>query len=262
MLGSGSRGNAVVVAAGGARLLLDAGFSCRELERRLAAVDVEPASVDAIVLTHEHDDHARGAERFSRKHELPVYASRGTLECRRLKRLAARARPFRAGDSLELGGLGIETFAVPHDAREPVGLVVEDGCGCRIALVGDLGSLEGVGWRSLRDLNGLILEANHDLEMLRVGPYPWSLKRRVASRHGHLSNRDAADGVAEVACQRLRFVVAYHLSEVNNMPALAQAAMAEALDRIGSRACLEISEQTRPTDWLAAGAATSLVAGP
>jgi phosphoribosyl 1,2-cyclic phosphodiesterase len=251
VLGSGSSGNAVVVESDGRRILIDAGFSSRELTRRLALVEVEPGSLSALVLTHEHVDHCRGARRFARRHRLPVFATAGTLgEVRLDAASAAGATVLRSGEPCEVAGFVIEPFLLPHDAREPIGVVLEDGAGRRLGLVADCGTRSHLAWARLRELDLLVMETNHDLDMLRNGPYPWPLKQRVAGRHGHLSNREAADGLPELLCDRLRWVVLYHLSRINNLPALAAATVAEALGREGCSARLEVSGQFEPTPWL------------
>jgi phosphoribosyl 1,2-cyclic phosphodiesterase len=253
VLGSGSAGNSVVVECGGRRLLVDAGFSCKQTEHRLGLVGLDGDGFDGIVLTHEHGDHVRGAARFARRHGLAVHATAGTLEAARLLEADLPTVVLRSGAVHEVGSFAIEPFAVPHDAREPVGLVVEDRAGHRIGLAADLGARSQLAWGRLRDLDVLILETNHDLEMLRSGPYPWSLKQRVASRHGHLSNREAAEGVPELLCDRLRWIVLYHLSRTNNLPVLAAEAVLEALDREGSPARICVSEQDQPSGWLDLG---------
>ncbi len=251
VLGSGSGGNAVLVESGGRRLLLDAGFSCRELERRMRLVGVEPATIDALVLTHEHEDHVRGADRFARRHGAAVYASAGTLAgCRLAPEVAARVERLESGRPVEVAGFVVEPFDIPHDAREPLGLVVTDSAGRRVGLVADLGCRSRLAWGRLVDLDLLLLETNHDLEMLRSGPYPWALKQRVAGRHGHLSNADAAAGLPELVGDRLRFVVPYHLSRTNNLSALAAAALAEQLDRLGAATEVVVAHQFEPTSWL------------
>jgi phosphoribosyl 1,2-cyclic phosphodiesterase len=251
VLGSGSGGNAVVVESGGRRLLVDAGFPCREIERRLAAVGVDPGGFDALFVTHEHGDHLRGAERFCRRHRLPLYLTAGTLEAASLsEEVAARVVVVRSGEPVEVGGFRIEPFLVPHDAREPIGCVVEDEAGRRVGLAADLGTASRLAWGRLAELDVLLLETNHDLDMLRNGPYPWALKQRVAGRHGHLSNREAAESLPELVSERLRWVVLYHLSRTNNLPALAAAATGEALERAGSAARLVVADQFRPTPWL------------
>lgn len=251
VLGSGSGGNAVILESGGARILIDAGFSCRELVARMKLLDFDPKTLSALVLTHEHQDHNRGADRFARKFNIPVYATPGTLAGSALKAEAAwSARKVRSGEPTEIGGFLVEPFSLPHDAAEPVGFLIEDPLGRRVGLAADLGCRTSLAWGRLVDLDVLILETNHDLDMLRNGPYPWSLKQRVAGRHGHLSNREAAEGLPELVGDRLGWVVLYHLSRTNNLPALAAAAIGEALDREGCPARLAVTEQDRPTPWL------------
>jgi phosphoribosyl 1,2-cyclic phosphodiesterase len=251
VLGSGSGGNAVVVESAGRRLLLDAGFSCRELERRMRFAGIDPKSISALLLTHEHDDHVRGADRFARRHGLTLWATRGTIAGSELGAdVVERAELLDSGRPVEVAGFEVEPFAIPHDAREPVGFVVTDGAGRRVGLVGDIGCKSRLAWGRLADLDLLLLETNHDLEMLRSGPYPWPLKQRVASRHGHLSNREAGEGIGELASARLRFVVLYHLSRTNNLPALAYASIAEPLAAAGSEAEVVVSDQFSPTPWM------------
>jgi phosphoribosyl 1,2-cyclic phosphodiesterase len=248
-LGSGSSGNAMVVETREGRLLVDAGFGIRELERRLRAVGVSPSALDAVLLTHEHGDHCRAARRLAQRYRLPVYASAGTLFGAGLRGLE-RAIEIRPGQAFELLGLLCEPVLLPHDAHQPVGVVLEDRSGRRLGLIADCGRLAEPAWSRFLDLETLVVEANHDLEMLRTGPYPWALKRRVAGPLGHLSNREAADGVASLAGDRLRQVVLYHLSRTNNLPALARAALSEELVRVGCHAQLVLTEQHATTAWL------------
>lgn len=247
VLGSGSRGNALVVESDGRRVLVDAGFSCRQLELRMRSVGIDPATVEALILTHEHSDHVCGAELFSRRYGLPVFGTEGTLSELPLRRPGTA---LRSGDRREIPGFEVEPFAIPHDAREPVGFVIEDSRGRRLGLAADLGSRTRLAWARLKELDIVVLEANHDLTMLRDGPYPWTLKQRVAGRHGHLSNREAAEGIPELASDRLRWVVLYHLSQTNNLPALAAAAVGEALDACGAKAQTVVTQQQQPTGWL------------
>ncbi len=251
ILGSGSRGNALVVESGDRRILIDAGFSCREMERRMRLVGIDPETIAALIVTHEHSDHVRGADRFARRHGVPLFATGGTLEASSLSaETRGAAVRLASGRPEEVAGFSVEPFSIPHDAAEPVGFAVEDSAGRRLGLVADLGSRSRLAWGRLIDLDFLVLETNHDLGMLRDGPYPWSLKQRVAGRHGHLSNRDAADGVPELVSDRLGWVVLYHLSQTNNSPALAREAVGEALAAEGSPARLAVTEQDRPTGWL------------
>jgi phosphoribosyl 1,2-cyclic phosphodiesterase len=254
VLGSGSGGNSVVVESGPNRLLIDAGFSCRELMRRMKTLDFDPATLGGLVLTHEHVDHCRGADRLAHKLKIPIYATKGTLAGTRLRQeihLSALTRGIlRSGEPREIAGFLVEPFSLPHDAREPIGMVVEDSLGRRVGLVADVGCRTSLAWGRLRDVDILILETNHDLDMLRNGPYPWMLKQRIAGRHGHLSNRDAADGLPELMGDRLRWVVLYHLSETNNLPALAASAIGEVLDRERCPARMAVAAQDHPYPWL------------
>lgn len=249
VLGSGSSGNCVLIESGEHRILVDAGFSCREIERRLDTVGVSSRQFEALVLTHEHGDHTRGAPRFSRRHGVPIYATRGTLSALGLEVHSPAPVIIESGRSFDAGCFSIEPFAVPHDAREPIGLVVESK-GCRLGLAADLGRRSVEAWRRLRNLDALVLETNHDIEMLQQGPYPWPLKQRIAGDNGHLSNRDAADGLREILSGRLQWVVLYHLSRTNNMPVLAREAVARVLSLGVARTEICVSEQSRPTPWL------------
>jgi phosphoribosyl 1,2-cyclic phosphodiesterase len=251
VLGSGSSGNALVVESQGRRLLIDAGFSCKEIERRLALLGIDRRGFDGLVITHEHSDHVRGARVFAKRNATRVYATRGTLAASGLDRHEeVETAPIESGRPLEVGAFEVEAFAIPHDAREPVGLVITDREGRRVGLVADIGCRSQLAWAALREVDLLILETNHDLDMLRRGPYPWPLKQRVAGRHGHLSNAEAAEGVRDLVSDRLERVVLYHLSRTNNFPALAAATIGEALAREGSSAEICVTDQHEPTGWL------------
>ncbi len=251
VLGSGSSGNAVVVESDGRKLLVDAGFSCRQIERRMASRGIELGDFDGMVLTHEHSDHVRGARVFAKRNGTRIFATRGTLEASGLEaREEIETEPIESGRPVEVGAFVVEPFAIPHDAREPVGLVVEDRNGRRVGLVGDIGCRSQLAWAALRDVDVLILETNHDLDMLRRGPYPWPLKQRVAGRHGHLSNAEAAHGLRDLVSDRLEMVVLYHLSRTNNIPALAAATIGEVLTREGSAAEVHVADQHEPSEWL------------
>lgn len=257
VLGSGSGGNSLVIESGERRLMIDAGFSCRQIELRLRHLGLEADDLDDLIVTHEHGDHVRGAALLSRRYGLPVWATPGTLEEIELDREAAPVGELHSGEVLELDGFLVEPFLIPHDAREPIGVVIEDEYGRRVGLAADLGTTSRLAWGRLVDLDILILETNHDLEMLRDGPYPWSLKERVAGRHGHLSNRQAAEGLRELVCDRLRFVVPYHLSRTNNTAELACAALGEELDRERCGAEIVVTQQNEPTSWMELTAAVA-----
>jgi phosphoribosyl 1,2-cyclic phosphodiesterase len=234
-LASGSRGNATLVEMGSTRVLVDAGLSLRGLEERLAAVGVPPASLAALLLSHEHHDHAQGASRFSLRHRVPVGAVPETLAGLDLGPAHVAAwQPLETGCRLDVGAIRVEAFPVPHDARHPVGFVLE-GEGVRVGIVTDLGHATTLVVERLRGCHVLFVESNHDDRMLLEGPYPWHLKQRVSGRMGHLSNVEAAALVERAAGPETRAVVLGHLSEKNNRPGLARDAASAALVRAGCR---------------------------
>jgi phosphoribosyl 1,2-cyclic phosphodiesterase len=234
-LGSSSHGNATIVELAGTRVLVDAGFSARSLSERLARVGVAPQSVSAVLLSHEHHDHARGAERFSVRHRIPIFSAAETLEALDLSPVhLAGWQPFAPGVPFDVGGIRVDPFAVPHDARCPVGFVLA-GEGLRIGIATDLGHATTLVVERLRGCDFIMVEANHDDGMLQNGPYPWHLKQRVSGRMGHLSNDEAAALLERVGGEWTRGVILAHLSEKNNTPALARSAAASALQRAGCR---------------------------
>jgi phosphoribosyl 1,2-cyclic phosphodiesterase len=294
VLASGSKGNSTVVTGGHTRILVDAGLSCRELFRRMAAADEDPASLDAIIVTHEHQDHVNGLGVTARKLGIPVYFTEAThrawmrwltprrqmtyaqwleqcrqqaaarqaetepteCECDDAESEAAepvaaqtvttepaleetaKAKPdptwlpsvqyFQAGKPFRIGDIAVSPFTIPHDASDPVGFVFEAE-GVRMALATDLGYMPPNVKAQLKKLDLLMLESNHDLEMLRDGPYPWQVKQRVLSRVGHLSNDAAADFLESGYDGQATYVILGHLSESNNLPELARVAAERAL---------------------------------
>lgn len=247
-LASGSRGNAALLEVGRTRLLIDAGLSARALLQRLDAVGVAPSSVDAILLSHEHTDHARGAERFSRKHGTTVVCSIETLTAMdRSPRHFERWVELPDGDSLEIGDVVIEHFPIPHDAARPVGFRMRAE-GLWIGVATDLGHATTLVAERLRGCNMLMIESNHDEEMLRNGPYPWQLKQRVSGRMGHLSNDETAALLRETVAEECGAVVLAHLSEKNNTPELARRSASQALSQAGAnRVAMRVASPTRPT---------------
>ncbi|GAB4447247.1 MAG: MBL fold metallo-hydrolase [Rhodocyclaceae bacterium] len=229
-LGSGSRGNALVVEAGHTRLMLDCGFGPRETVARLARLALAPEAIAGMVLTHEHSDHVAGAFRFARRYGIPVWSTHGTFSA------SARSgdelpelhfidsdEPFSAGE------LEVHPFPVPHDAREPVQFVFSDGRS-RLGVLTDSGCATPHIERMLSGCEALVLECNHDADMLASGDYPPALKQRIAGRYGHLDNAAAAALLAVLDTRRLQHVVAAHLSEHNNRPALARNSLAAVLN--------------------------------
>ena len=228
-LGSGSQGNALVVEVNATRILLDCGFGLSEVTRRLGRLGISPDDLSAIVVTHEHDDHIGGVARFARKHRVPVWVTSGTL--RGLEDLfdpEVEVCPIRGYGGFSIGDICIEPFPVPHDAREPAQFVFGDGAR-RLGVLTDAGHVTAHIRHCLNHCDAIVLECNHDPEMLRTGDYPERLKARIASRLGHLDNPSAAALLAALDLDRLQHVIAAHLSQINNRPELARAALAGAL---------------------------------
>ncbi|HKT23872.1 MAG TPA: MBL fold metallo-hydrolase, partial [Terriglobales bacterium] len=245
VLASGSRGNTAVLSSSGTSILIDAGISCRETLRRMRSAGEDPAQLSALVITHEHSDHVSGLGVLARKLKIPVYITGHThQEWQRwvrgpVTRQAAlyedddkahleRCEPFRAGERFTIGDIEVLPFTIPHDAADPVGFVFRTE-GIKIGMATDLGYMPASVKIHLRGCDALVLESNHDLEMLRGGPYPWSVKQRVMSRVGHLSNDSLAEFFSTDYDGGAAFLVLAHLSEANNHPELARQAAERAL---------------------------------
>jgi phosphoribosyl 1,2-cyclic phosphodiesterase len=246
-IGSGSEGNGLVVEAGRTRVLIDCGFGVRDSAARLLRAGVEPESLSAILVTHEHSDHVGGVPAFAARHGIPVWLTMGTLEVvgGRMGSVA-KLYGFDSHEVFAVGDLEVQPVPVPHDAREPVQFVLTDGAH-RLGVLTDIGVSTPFVEASLSGCDALVLECNHDSEMLANGNYPYPLKQRIAGRFGHLCNDAAAAIVKAIDCTRLRHVVAAHLSQQNNTPDHARAALAGALgceaDWIG------IADQQAGFDW-------------
>jgi phosphoribosyl 1,2-cyclic phosphodiesterase len=246
MLGSGSRGNCCVVESEGSALLIDAGFSAREIERRAEAVGLDVNQVAGIVLTHEHSDHACGAARLARRLRVPVLTAPGTWGRLTPAMDGAEHRPLGLCARVELGPFIIDACPTSHDAADPLAVVVRDPDGVRIGVAYDLGRPTSAVRYLLRGLNAIVLEANHDEVQLRTSDYPPVVQHRIAGSGGHLSNRAAADLLAELHHPRLQAVVLAHLSQQCNTAAEARAAVARALRRVGFKGVLHVADQDEP----------------
>jgi phosphoribosyl 1,2-cyclic phosphodiesterase len=228
-LGSGSAGNALVAEAGATRVMLDCGFAVEETERRLARLGLAPADLAGILVTHEHGDHADGAIPFARRHGLGVWMSHGTFRASpRAGAAGVRITMVDSHAGFAVGDLHVQPFPVPHDAREPVQFVLSDGAR-RLGVLTDIGAPTRHVESTLSGCDALVLECNHDPDLLANGSYPGWLKARIGGPFGHLANGVAAALLAAIDRSRLRHVVAAHLSEKNNRPELARAALAGAL---------------------------------
>lgn len=244
VLGSGSGGNAAVVEAGGTRLLIDAGLSARQLTRRLELVGIEPASLQGILLTHEHGDHISGLRVLMKSLSVPVYATPSTSHVVRESIGGIRWKLFECGQCFEIGAVTVESFAVPHDAVEPVGFIFRRN-GKALGMVSDSGHVTQRITEKLKGVQALFVEANYDDDLLEADiRRPWSTKQRIASRHGHLSNTQTAALVADLVSDGLRQVMLGHLSRDCNNPEVAIAAVAAVDGVVVACAC-----QGEPSAW-------------
>lgn len=249
VLGSGSGGNAAVLEARGTRLLLDAGLSARQLCRRLELLGVDPDSIDGILLSHEHSDHTRGLEVFLRQRRIPVYANPLTREALD-GRCGAEVewRLFQRGQRFGIGEVAVNSFAVPHDAVDPVGFVCE-AHGRQVGIATDFGHVTTLVRDQLRGVHALFVESNYDQELLDAdSKRPWPIKQRISSRHGHLSNSQTAELVGELIAHGLETVVLGHLSRDCNCPEVAAAAMREVIPSDSLE--VHVASQERPTAWV------------
>jgi phosphoribosyl 1,2-cyclic phosphodiesterase len=251
LLASGSKGNSILVESGQTRILIDAGISARELRKRLELVGLDAADISALLITHEHTDHVRGLGPLIRQLHIPVY-----LQSDLARMLPDVGRPecvceFVDGEEFSIDDLTIRPFAITHDSLAPVGFTLagEEG---KVGVATDLGVVTRLVTECLRGCRSLVLETNHDEEMLRDGPYPWSLKQRVRSAHGHLSNRAGGDLLQQLLWQGLDSVFLGHLSETNNRPELALTEINRALDN--QTTCepqVLVGKQKLPVTWAA-----------
>ena len=257
VLASGSKGNCTLVASGETRLLIDAGLSCREILRRMALFGEATAGIDAILITHEHSDHVAGLRVLAKRLKVPVYMTSATHEVyRRQTRDSAgnrvtleRLETFQAGRVFEIGSVTITPFTIPHDAIDPVGFTFRSE-GIKVGICTDLGYMPESVKHHIRGCHILMVESNHDLEMLRGGPYPWAVKQRVMSRVGHLSNDALADFLTKDYDGGAEYLILAHLSEQNNHPEIAritaERALGEQLDLVRNHLMLAAQNEPLP----------------
>lgn len=244
-LGSGSKGNALLVQSEQTCILIDNGFSVRETERRLALRGINTADITAVLVTHEHSDHINGVGPFARKFNIPVYGTKGTLSSSRLGELPS-SMIFNCHTSFAIDDLEINPFPVPHDASEPCQFVIGDGRR-RLGVLTDTGSSTPHIEETLSGVDALMLECNHDLDMLEQGDYPYHVKIRVAGNYGHLNNTQAAQLIMNIDTSGLQHIVAAHISEKHNTPELAQSILGRALSC--SQDWIAVAEQDAGLNW-------------
>lgn len=248
-LGSGSAGNALVVEVDQTRVMLDCGFSMKETEARLARINLTPADINGMIITHEHDDHAGGAYKFSAKHDIPVWMTYGTLKMssRYLpKKHQLQLHVIDSHQPFAIQDVQVNPYPVPHDAREPMQCVFSDGAK-KLGVLTDVGKLTPHIESMLTACEALFLECNHDADMLQKGPYARSLKQRVGGDLGHLENQVSAQLVSRLDVSKLQHIVGAHLSAKNNTPALVKSALANVL------ACeagwIGVADQAAGSEW-------------
>lgn len=252
ILGSGSGGNCTFLETDEVRILIDAGFSARQIRQRLASIGRTPENLTGILITHEHSDHIQGLAALSEKLRVPIYCNRATKDAIEYQlQIRLECRLFATGGSFEIGDISVETFMVPHDAQDPVGFLIRTAGG-NVGFLTDLGHTNKLVIERIRPANVLVLEANHDVKMLQESPYrPWSLKQRILGRHGHLSNEAAADAAEQVISAHLRHLYLGHLSRECNKPEIARNVMEKCLAKIGAtHVRLETASQNVPSPTL------------
>lgn len=253
ILGSGSRGNATFVGTEQTRILIDAGMSRKELVNRLESIGEDPEKLDAVFVTHEHTDHAGGLKVMLKEMKLEAYLTWGTigaLNADSYELNGSAIVPIQPHEVFRVGDIDIHAFPVPHDAAEPVAFsVVAEGV--RITQITDIGHFSAPVVRAMRGSHVLIMESNHDLEMLRVGPYPWNLKQRLLSRNGHLSNHAVSQYLSTDYDGTARHLFLAHLSSTNNHPELARLEATRALEARGLDSCgVHVAVPDGPTPQL------------
>jgi phosphoribosyl 1,2-cyclic phosphodiesterase len=249
VLGSGSSGNTTLISDGATNILVDVGLSGRETARRLRECCIEPEQIDAIVISHEHGDHCRGVSPFAKSLDIPVFMTDGTYSSSGMTLDPRKYQRINSGEIFDFKGIRFTPFAVPHDSVDPLGFVIEKD-GIKIAIALDLGYLSNLVLERLRGCDAIILESNHDLQLLKIGPYPWALKQRVMSRRGHLSNDAVAQYLENEFDGKARYVVLAHLSKQNNLPELAMLSAQRALESRSGLLCRQTNLELATADQI------------
>jgi len=260
VLGSGSAGNATVLECGSTRILIDAGLSAKQLCLRLASLGIDPATLSAILLTHEHGDHVRGLRNFLKKHPTTIYATAETAHVVREQNIGeADWKTFEAGQEFTVNNLTVESFSIQHDAVDPVGYVVSNDS-FRFGLLSDAGFVTSSVRLRLKNLSALFVEANYDEELLELDTKrPWSIKQRISSRHGHLSNVQVEDLIREIAHADLSQIVFGHLSSDCNCPKKVTSLFTTIIRELGHPTALHCASQAETTPWFEVAAPFRLI---
>lgn len=253
LLASGSSGNSILVRTDQQCVLIDAGLSGKQIEASMRIIGVDPNSLTGILVTHEHIDHVKGVGIMARRYKVPVFANKNTWTM--MSKCIGDVSPhyceqFLSGDRINIGDMQLQSFSISHDSIDPVGFAVTAN-GCKLAIVTDTGYVNKKTKQHLQESDAIIIEANHDVDMLRAGPYTWPLKQRILSDVGHLSNENAAYLIAEILSRKTKHINLAHLSRENNMPVLAHLTVKTILEaeqyRPGEEFTIEISEPDRPS---------------
>lgn len=248
LLGSSSSGNTILVSDSTTNILVDVGLSGRETVRRLQELGIKPEEISAVIVSHEHGDHCRGVGPFVKTLDIPVFITDGALENSKILMDPQKRRRIVAGNCFDINGIQFTGFSTPHDAADPLGFIVQKD-GIKIGIALDLGYISNLVLERLKECDGIILESNHDVQMLKAGPYPWALKQRVLSRRGHLSNDSVAEFLKNDFDGKATHIVLAHLSKQNNLPELAKISAQRALEARSSisraQAKIELADPDR-----------------
>jgi phosphoribosyl 1,2-cyclic phosphodiesterase len=249
VLGSGSSGNATFVEHQSTRLLIDAGLRAKDIVERLARINVDPSTLDGIFVSHEHHDHIAGAGPLSRKFKIPIYISQKALNHTSSALQHLQHVAIGADLPMQVGSITVTPFSTPHDSVDPLAFALRGGSS-RVCILSDIGYIPEAVRARIRNSDLLVIESNHDLEMLRTGPYPWSLKQRVMSNYGHLSNEALAYFFSEYVDGTQRKIMLIHLSKQNNHPQIAYVSAIRALEKKCNDAEILISMQDEVSDLI------------